>query len=243
MGDFEINDQFAEEAFTVYDHPKVFVFQKTDEYDPDRVREILGAVDLSKVIRVTPKQADAHPGDLQLPTGRLEEQRSGGTWSDYFNPDGLQNRVQILGVLLWYFGVGLLGLVVYPLVRFAMPGLSDRGYPLSRITGLLLLSALVWLAGSARMPFNRLTIGLALVLILLLSAYLSYLQRDELRKEIKATLEVFPLDRGVVPGVLPGGFVDPVWESRFVASLEGRREADGFLIFQCGVEKHILPPL
>jgi len=191
VGEFEINDQFAEEAFTVYDHPKVFVFNKTEDYDPDRVREILGAIDLSKVIRVTPKQADAHPGDLQLPAGRLEEQRSGGTWSDYFNPDGLQNRVQILGVLLWYLGVGLLGLVVYPLVRFAMPGLSDRGYPLSRITGLLLLSVLVWLAGSVRIPFSRLTIGLALLLILLLSGYLSYIQRDELRKEIKERWKYF----------------------------------------------------
>ncbi len=34
IGNLGINDQFAEEAFTVYDHPKVFVFKKTDQLQP-----------------------------------------------------------------------------------------------------------------------------------------------------------------------------------------------------------------
>jgi YYY domain-containing protein len=191
IGTFEINDQFSEEAFTVYDHPKVFVFEKTLDYDPAGVRNLLGAVDLTKVIRVTPKQADSFPGNLMLSPGRLEEQRRGGTWSDYFNPEALQNRLQILGVLLWYGSVGLLGLLVYPLVRFTMPGLADRGYPFARITGLLLLSAIVWLAGSARLPFNRTTIGLALGAIVLLGVFLGYRQREQLRREFTERKQYF----------------------------------------------------
>jgi YYY domain-containing protein len=185
LGGFEINDQFSEEAFTVYDHPKVFVFAKTDAYDPANVENILGAVDLSKVIHITPRKADTFPANLMLPDERLAEQRQGGTWSQYFDPQALQNRSQILGVILWYLSVWLLGLISYPLVRFALPGLSDHGYPLARTTGLLLLAYLVWLAGSARIPFARPTIGAAILLIALLSAFLVYRQRKDFRQDLQ----------------------------------------------------------
>jgi len=146
VGSFNINDQFSEEAFTVYDHPKVFVFQKSEDFDPVQVEEILGSVDLTKVVRVTPRKADTFPGNLMLPPDRLAEQRAGGTWSELFNPDALHNRIQPLGVVVWYLSVFLLGLISYPLVRFALPGLEDRGYPLARTIGLILLSYLVcWL--------------------------------------------------------------------------------------------------
>jgi len=198
IGNFEINDQFSEEAFTVYDHPKVFVFQKSADFDVEQVREILGAIDLSKVIRVTPKQADSHPGNLLLPSGRLAEQRAGGTWSDYFSYQAPHNRFQILGVIVWYLAMGLVGLITYPLIRFALPGLSDRGYPLARITGLLILSGTVWLLGSARIPFSRITIGFVLLIMAALGGYLAFLQRDELKSEWTNQRKYFLLVEGLI---------------------------------------------
>jgi len=197
IGSFEINDQFSEEAFTVYDHPKVFVFQKAADFDPAQVEEILGAVDLSKVVHVTPRKADSFPGNLMLPPDRLAEQRAGGTWSDLFDPQTLQNRFQPFGVLVWYVSVFLLGLISYPLVRFALPGLVDRGYPLARTAGLVVLAYLAWLAGSVRIPFNRLTIGLAILLIALLSGYLAFRQKDELLDEWRQRKNYFLLIEGL----------------------------------------------
>ena len=196
IGHFELNDQFAEEAFTVYDHPKVFVFQKSEDFDPAKVEKILGTVDLAKVVHVTPRKAETFPANLMLPTNRLAEQRAGGTWSDYFDPEALQNRVQALGVILWYVSVFLLGLITFPIVRFALPGLNDRGYPLARTFGLLLLAYLVWIAGSARIPFNRNTIGFAILLMIALGGYLAYRQRAEISQDLRENRNYYLMVEG-----------------------------------------------
>jgi YYY domain-containing protein len=183
LGSLRFNTQFAEEAFTVYDHPKVFIFQKRADYDPQRVRQILGAVDLSQVVHVTPKKTRSSPANLLLPLQRWAEQQAGGSWTDFFSYDALQNRYPALGAALWYLSLALLGWAVYPLLRLAFPGLPDRGYPLARIAGMLLLAWLVWIAGSARIPFTRVTIAAALSVIALLGGLAATLQRGELAQE------------------------------------------------------------
>ena len=197
IGSFPLNDQFAEEAFSVYDHPKVLIFQKTANYDPQQVRAILGQADLSKVIRVAPMRAANHPMTLMLPEDRLAEQRAGGTWSELFDTNAPQNRYPLVAVLAWYLAVTLLGIIAYPLLRLAVPGLADRGYPLARITGLLLLAYLVWLAGSLRIPFTRLTITLALALMTAFSFYLLYRQRAEIAHDLHRNRRYFLLIEGL----------------------------------------------
>jgi YYY domain-containing protein len=216
LGLFRLNDQPAEEAFTVYDHPKVFIFQKQPNYDPDRVRDILGAVDLSQVIHLTPRGADrldreglwgrwfpflrqegAPHRDMMLPLARLEVQRAGGTWAEIFDTEALQNRWPALGAAVWYLAVFALGLVVYPLVRFALPGLPDHGYPLARTAGLLLTSYLVWLAGSFQIPFSSLTISAVVAFLALAGAGLALYQRVGLRREWRERRNYFLIIEGL----------------------------------------------
>ncbi len=170
-----INDQAAEEAFTFYDHPKVFVFKKSADYDPAQVAAILGAVDLSHVIHLTPKEAaDYEDKNLILPADVWEEQRAGGTWTELFNPNRLVNKVPVIGMLLWYVFVFILGVFTYPIVRRVFPGLADKGYPLARIFGLLLLAYFSWLLGSVGVAYSRLTIGLVFAGIVLVGSWLFY---------------------------------------------------------------------
>ena len=183
IGSLDINDQFAEEAFTVYDHPKVLIFKKTADYDPQKVQETLGSVDFDKIIRLPPLRFKSYPANLLLPVQRWLEQQRGGTWSEIFNTKAFQNSSQIASVIVWYLSLAVLGLLVYPLVRMALPGLPDKGYPLARTAGLLILSYLVWLAGSFRIPFTRTTISLVLLLLLILGGLLAILQRHELGRE------------------------------------------------------------
>jgi hypothetical protein len=193
LGPLEINTQFAEEAFTIYDHPKVLIFRKNSSYDPANTVRILASVDFSKITRVAPGRAPSRPMDLMLPADRLAQQRANGTWAELFPPEALYNRYPALAAVLWYLVVSLLGIGMYPLVRFVMPGLSDRGYPLVRMVGMVLLAYFVWLAGSAGIPFNRLTISIVAALLLAVSLLLGWKQWPELKAEWNSKRRYFLL--------------------------------------------------
>ncbi len=182
-----INDQFSEEAFTVYDHPKVFIFSKTEAYDSASVRALLSAAlqtglppDLAGAV-----QGGAAVKSLLLPEERLIQQAEGGTWSELFDSDSLVNRFQPLTVLVWYLAVAVVGLAAYPILRAAFPGLPDRGYPQGRALGLLLVSYTAWMAGSAGIEVSRPVITIVLLLILALGGVFAYRQREGLAREIR----------------------------------------------------------
>ncbi len=200
-GRFEINDQPSEEAFTVYDHPKVFVFKKAGDFKLAEVAGLLKSVDLNKVIRITPKQADSQPGDLMLPLDRLVTQREGGTWSDFFNPAGLINSSQLGAALVWYLAIFLLGLLVYPLLRKLLGGLNDSGYPVARIFGLLLFSYLSWLGGSMGLPVVRNTLLAVFLGLLLFGLYTFYLQRDSIAEDWKTNRKYYLIIEALALGL------------------------------------------
>ena len=170
---FEINDQFSEEAFTVYDHPKVFIFEKTAAYDPAFVHAYFGGIALPNPAAAGSPDTDPIK-PLTLSEDRRETQTAAGTWSDLFDTDALLNRSQPLAVVVWYLTIFLLGLAVYPILVLAMPGLDDKGYPFARTVGLLLLAYVVWLPGSLGVPITRpvLTAALGILVICGLAAFL-----------------------------------------------------------------------
>lgn len=164
LGNIVINDQRAEEAFTFYDHPKVLIFKKSEDFDPNRLRAIFSSVDLTKVVQLTPTQFNDFK-TLLLPETRLASQRAGGTWSDLFDYDWLQNKHPWLGLLFWYAFIFVLGLFAYPIARLALPGLKQYSYALGRIVGLVLMAWLAWMGGSLGVPYTRLSIGVAFGLV------------------------------------------------------------------------------
>jgi YYY domain-containing protein len=191
LGKFRVNTQFAEEAFTVYDHPKVLIFRKNPGYEPAQVEQLLGAVNLSEAVHKTPLQASEINGNLMLTDSEKERQTTGGTWTELFPPDSLLNQHTWLAALTWYLVIALLGLMAFPLARFFLKGLPDKGYAFSRLIGLLLLAYFTWLAGSVGISFNRLTISIVFLLLLIISGVAAYTQRKELGREIRENWKTF----------------------------------------------------
>jgi len=176
LGPIRINDQFAEEAFTVYDHPKVFIFQKQADYDHDAVTRILSAVDLDNVIRLTPKQAGDFKS-LLLSDEKRDQQSQAGTWSELFDTSAWYNQSGLGAVVVWYLGLSLLGWFVYPLVRRALPGLPDFGFPLARTAAMLLLAYFSWLAGSLGLAYTRQVIWIIYLLLIAAGIWQAIVQR------------------------------------------------------------------
>jgi hypothetical protein len=58
---FNGNPIAAEEAFSVYDHPPVWIFQKRPDFNIQAVQSILGAFDVSQMVVQSPREATGEP--------------------------------------------------------------------------------------------------------------------------------------------------------------------------------------
>ena len=172
----EFNDDSAEEQFTVYDHPKVLIYHKTEAYDRTNVRALLNeGIDWANVAHwLNPRDVpewkrthQEHNGLLLTPEQR-QVQEEGGTWASVFDRNSLSNRWP---TATWYLLATVLGLATLPLTVAALGWLPDRGYILARPAGILLLAWLSWILTSVTpLHYTRGTILLALGLIALASA-------------------------------------------------------------------------
>lgn len=185
IGSFEINDQFAEEAFKVYDHPKVLIFEKTDDYDREAVREKFFAVDLSTVMHMIPAEVPLHPRNLMLPTTRWNQQKELGTWSELYRFDNLLNQSEVWALIVFYLFITLLGIIIYPMTSIVFSGLQAKGYAVSRLFGLLLFAFLSWLLGSAGIDLTQTAIWLVFILLVLVNGLIFYRNREEILSAVK----------------------------------------------------------
>ena len=188
---FEFNSQFAEEAFTVYDHPKVFIFRKTDQFDINSIIKKFSAVELGQVLNLSPIESEKRVGNLMLNNDRVNLQKVSGTWSDLFDYNAIQNKNPILSVIIWYLAISSLGWIFYPLVRIIFKGLPDQGYPLIKLTSLLLMTLPIWVLSSKIFIFNRELIGAVVLSAFLINLFLYIKNKEEIIKGIKANYRYF----------------------------------------------------
>ncbi len=140
VGPIEINDDEAEEAFTVYDHPKVLVFRKTSAYMHDQVVAELAMVSLAQLRPATPRAASAlfrqmRPTDVALPgeaavrspipSAAMGSAEATARWVLSFEAVAL--CIWILGAVWW---------------RQVWP---DAGYALAKVLAWVAPATIVWL--------------------------------------------------------------------------------------------------
>ena len=174
LGPLKFNDEGSDEAFTVYDHPQVHIFRKTEGFSKERARGLLGNMDWESIQRLKPIEATRAKSGLMLSPSDRDVYARSGTWSAMFHPRDLANR---LPVVAWLLAVELIGLAAFPLAYWLLPSLADRGYLLSKSLGVLLLAWISWLAASLRIgSYSRTEIALSLLGLFLLGAVLAWRQ-------------------------------------------------------------------
>ncbi len=198
LGSFQINDQSAEEAFTVYDHPKVLIFKKNASYDSAAVHSLLESVDISNTVHLVLREAGNFKSDLTLAPEALKTQQAGGTWTQIFDPASWVNQSQVAAVVVWYLAILLLGWMVYPMVHLALNRLPDRGFPASRLIGLLLFGLFTFWAGSSGLTFSRTTMAGVLIGLFVTNAVIAVLRRKQLAEDIRTHWKLFLIVEGLM---------------------------------------------
>ena len=146
---WQANDQFAEEAFTVYDHPKVLIFEKQPTSAVITCRKILGAVDLSNVVHLTPGEAAAtNPHAFACRAWRASRRAGPGLSCSIMTGS---ESISGSGLLLWYLFIFILGFWPIRSSASPCPGWAIRAIRW-RVLGLVLLGYFSWMGGSLGLP-------------------------------------------------------------------------------------------
>ena len=174
--DLPIRLGFADESFSVYDHPVVLVLENTARYDAgviSRRIERAAAAGEASIVKAGPV----------LTASEAEAQRAGGTWTEIVRPGSLADRWPVAAWLVLIEGIALLTL---PIAFVVLSPLSDRGYLLAKPLGLLLVGLAVWLLASLRwMPFSAGSIALCLGALCAVSAVLLAMRHREIMNIVR----------------------------------------------------------
>ncbi|MBC7814765.1 MAG: hypothetical protein H7175_26650, partial [Burkholderiales bacterium] len=189
-----LNEFEAEEAFTVYDHPTVFIFHKTDAYTPENTARILNSVPLNRadivlgsfndpalvgVVPIYSLPADAAPTYLMLNEEERAIQYDNGTWSNRFDSSSIINTQPAVTITVWWLTIVLFGWVVWPLLFAILPGLADRGYGFAKYAGMTLTAWLAWLVSSVQIPmWSQMGVLASLLVVGTISAWAAWRNRE-----------------------------------------------------------------
>ncbi|MCA9933491.1 MAG: hypothetical protein KC415_06185, partial [Anaerolineales bacterium] len=192
----------AEEAFSVYDHPPVWIFKKTDAYSHENTAALFGAIDVSNPIFMNPLQATQAPDGLLLTAKQWLTQRAGGTFRDIFAVDGALNQHPALAALVWWTAVILLGWLAFPITFVVLRGLPDRGYALARIFALLFIAYFGWIFASYDvLPNTRGTLLGGTAVLTLISLLLFLRHRRAMLQWLRANLRIIAIEELVGVGL------------------------------------------
>ncbi len=157
LGPWQIHDQHADESFTVYDHPRVTIFKKTQALGVEQLRPLFAD---ALTVRAVP-QRDS-PGKSLLLAGPVESLPavSDRAWAGSFGRRG------VVAVAFYLALFELFGAIGWACVARLFRRFPDRGWGLGKLVGWLGCAYIVWLGASVHafaftLPWCAATVAVA----------------------------------------------------------------------------------
>ena len=197
MSSFEpktkINLGFADESFTVYDHPTTMVFKNVAKLDAKAIQTTLHMMAGNNAAFAT--QATKQTQNLLLSPRESEAQRKGGTWTEIVRTESWNSKNPVLS---WLIVLEMLALIVWPLTFFLFRRLPDRGHLFAKLAGLLSVGLITWLLTSLGwMTFSSRTVALAVLVVAMPSLAIFIKHRAEITGFIRSQWRVLAIGEAV----------------------------------------------
>ena len=165
---------WADESFTVYEHPHAILFQNTEKLEQteylSRIYDGQSPDDLSRVL--------VGGVGLVYDDDQARIQRSGDSWNTIYFLKDLPNE---LAWLVWLLAVQFIALAAWPLTYVVFRPFADRGYLFSKPLGLLIVATIAWLFASfSVIGFSAITVGIGIILLAAVSFAIFWKIGDEI---------------------------------------------------------------
>ena len=152
----------AEETFSVYDHPTVTIWEKSDDWDLEKARRILNPFAAANAPNLLPREGASNA--LLLQPSQYRTMQSGDTFDDRFSSNIFAGS---FGWLWWFLWLQISALLVLPSVLQLCQSLPDRGYGLSKVFGFLATGTITWVLVSWDViNFSRYAVVVSLLILL-----------------------------------------------------------------------------
>ena len=196
---FELDDSTAEEAFSVYDHPEVRIWQRVRHVPATDLVASLDPLAAESAVPVRPQ--DAHANGLLLRPDEVRADAAAPSYDDTFDVDGSP----FLHALGWFVVLELFGLAAFVIALPLLRRLPDAGFGLGKTLGLVVVSFPVFLIGSwSDVRVDRPLVVIVVAVFLAAAAWRGWRARRELatlwrdRRRVLVTVEVLSVVTFVV---------------------------------------------
>ena len=164
LGPFSFDDRAAEEAFSVYDHPTVVVYERQEKLGAlGMLSDRLASMDVRGAVQVLPRDATTRRTTLTETEQSSVELTSGWPRQLLDRPLGTTQSI-----VVWFLATWVTGVLIWPLLWLALRHLPDRGYTVARVLGpAVVVMPAWWLSslGVARFDVPAIVVGISLVAV------------------------------------------------------------------------------